>query len=500
MLDLSPQKGLLQSGILAFLLALCAQPKMLEGEILFSRLLGLNLPASCMTDSMPGTNPGFIEHLSLLPKPTGPRVFSRLIVEDVLCSRGSDGREEKIENSVPAVGVAIPFGQDYVPSVIGVSFSDIDLVTQYANASGQKLAYDGAFSDYVVWYRGDFDSRLNFAGWLKERKLEDRWQDHYSAEIYYHPIRAGGLGYSYCRTSLDQSLTFEAGDEGGVLPIRAEVTAESYFLTGRMMKRFSLWLEAVRYTLEPSTGQLSASEFELVSNGRFRQELGELAVNLSERWSARLAYRQGGLEASGDFFNYGQKFGKVTQGHVNYSSVAGGLGFHSPSGALFLDYEHFDVSDSLRGHVESWPFVSTILTLLGDRTYFRVTGGATVDKLCLAYSRDCRNGGKLASGVTYFHVVPSGKWETWEPLLWVFGVKNFRRHLSSITEADAILLSLGGKRPLRNLTFSGSVSQLIPVYVEKAGISLPSGPSGAPAVHVTTDGGRFYELGIEYAF
>ncbi|MDI6809005.1 MAG: hypothetical protein QME66_08500 [Candidatus Eisenbacteria bacterium] len=500
MLGLSPQKGLLQSCIIAALLALSAQPKIVEGEILFSRLLGLNLPASVVSDSMPETNRGFLEHLSLLPRPTGPRVFCRLIVEDVLRSRGSDGREEKIENSIATVGVAIPFGQNYTPSVIGVSFSGVDLATRYSNAHEQKLAYGGAFSDYVVWYRGDFDSRVNFAGWFKERKLADGWQDHYSAEIYFHPVRAGGLGYSYCRTNLDQSLTFEVRDEGGVLPIEAEVVAESYFLTGRLLKRFSLWLEAVRYSFEPSTGQLSASQFELVPDGRFRQELGELTMSFFGRWSARLAYKQGGLDASGDFFYYGQKFGKVTRGHFAFSSVAGGLGFHSPTRALSVDYEHFDLSDSLRGHVQSWPFVSAIFRLLGDRTYFRGIGGARMDKLRFTYSQDCRSGGKLASGMTYFHVVPSGEWQTWEPLLFVFGVKNFKRHLSSLVEADAILLSLGGKYPFRNLDFSGSVSQLIPVHVKKAETSPPSAPGGAPAVRVTTDGGRFYEFGIEYRF
>ena len=136
-----------------------------------------------------------------------------------------------------------------------------------------------------------------------------------------------------------------------------------------------------------------------------------------------IGYRNIAAEGNAYAYYQSQRFSKITQ-----------IRYHDEQFALGLKYQrnrHHYISFAYtrtvpafysRGHVDSWPFTSTLIDLLGMRQYFIGDIKINVDKYSILYNVDINNKSKIKITCDYFSAYPQGYFLTWRPLFLVFGI------------------------------------------------------------------------------
>lgn len=194
--------------------------------------------------------------------------------------------------------------------------------------------------------------------------------------------------------------------------------------------------------------------------------LDQLGISWRFAWKYRvlLRFTQGGLDAAASGYWGGQRFARL-----NYAQ--GGLrswlvGLQRPFGArgrFLIEGESAKIHGRLRGHIETWPFTSTVIDLLGIR---RVGKAELEMRWYRAHAAmESGLGRHLQSrfGLGWYDLWPEAELVSWRPAFLAFGSADRRRDEIQVPRLQLASISLGATLRRGDLRCSLELEQFIPV-------------------------------------
>jgi hypothetical protein len=218
--------------------------------------------------------------------------------------------------------------------------------------------------------------------------------------------------------------------------------------------------------------------YHFAPGGRF--EGGDAALLWRQTRGYRFLYRwtRKSIDSYGKFSWGGQSFGNLNyvRGALE-SHLVGAQGRMGKQWRWLLDYERTQLRGESRGQIETWPFTTTLIDLLGPR----YTGKAVLDArwtrvhsgLEAKWHDDMV--GRL--GVSWYQVVPDAHLDTWRPAFLVFGRADEKRTELSVAELQLAAVSVGWRLGFAGFDWDFAIRQFVPVHTERAAHSTPGEPS-----------------------
>lgn len=187
------------------------------------------------------------------------------------------------------------------------------------------------------------------------------------------------------------------------------------------------------------------------------------------RRRALLRWTRLDLDVKGAVSWWGQGFGGLDYARAGLESwlSAVELSTTRPSRWL-LEFERARLDARARGDIESWPFTSTLVDLLGQRRIFRLQGTAAWERWHVAHERPWgfRVHGRV--GAEWIDLRPQGRLESWRPTFLVFGKSDARVDPLSVQRVQLGVLSLGAARRVAGIDLDLGLEQCVFARVHDA--------------------------------
>lgn len=192
----------------------------------------------------------------------------------------------------------------------------------------------------------------------------------------------------------------------------------------------------------------------------------EACSKILENISFKFKYIRQNMDLSGRFYYQNISFGKITEFYYLDESFLAGMDFKRKSGSIFTNFSWGKGKFNFRGHVESWPFTSIWIDLIGLRYYFKSNLGYYFKRLELGYRY---NQSKFFADfiLNFERLNPDGKSKSWEPQFLVFGQKNVKNYEVNLLRQDGVYLTVNAGKTLKRITLSYQFTQYIPLWSKK---------------------------------
>ena len=270
-------------------------------------------------------------------------------------------------------------------------------------------------------------------------------------------------------------------------------------------RRLACDLEWIDTVLDPLADITDAHRYELSPEGAHRGWRG--AVSCALGGGHDVVFRQADLDTDVEAGAYwgGQKFGWLN--YLESSLHSRVLGWRwSPHGPwrLQTEWERSRLDGRGRAKIESWPFTSTVVDLMGLKQIAYGELFLDWDRISCLYTREGR-GASLSLGGAYCRISPRATLATWQPAFLVFGRTDYRFreldvrriHLGSLLLRGELQLGPDGALHL-------SLQQFLWVDVERSG-PVPGGDADEPQdqdgqVRAGWYGGTYLVAGLTWRF
>lgn len=223
--------------------------------------------------------------------------------------------------------------------------------------------------------------------------------------------------------------------------------------------------------------------------------------------------RRGGLLArltqldhdlGGDAFWGGLRFGELNYARFDIRSLllAGEFKPTARSRILF-EREQCELEGAGRLEIESWPFTSGLVDLLGLRRIYRGTAHVDWTRWHLGCSIS-RSDKEIRLGLTWYRLEPQAHLVSWRPLFLVFGRTDVRTWDLDISRIDLAALSAGIGLPLGRFACNLSFLQFFHAKIDRIRTPGPGSPgpgieTPAPTPHGWI-GGSYAIASLELAW
>ena len=297
-----------------------------------------------------------------------------------------------------------------------------------------------------------------------------------------------------------QNLLLQTNDDRVKLPLDFDLLSEYI----RISTTINDLISAV-YAYESSTfveSQLKSisSDYDMIPFGwQFTHYYG---LNFKFNSTAiDVGLAKASLFSNADLFYQNTKFGKLIRLNIKSSAFKIGLHqtFHNHGFWLSYRYDHYDFEGKLR--VETWPFSSSTVDLLGVRHFGESVSELEIQHVLFSYTYSKHV--LIKPTIEYFDITPRVSAQTWRPLFLTFGITDLQNHALNYEKITAIQLSLKTTIPIfKRLDFSYQFTQFIPLDIEKTKQPQGTPPSGqTPKKTVeTTTGGSFHWTALYFYF
>jgi hypothetical protein len=214
------------------------------------------------------------------------------------------------------------------------------------------------------------------------------------------------------------------------------------------------------------------------------------------------AYRERRGKLGGRFYESQESFGKLTALNDSARVMTSQATFKLNSHTWRAAFSWGDGAFSGRGHIESWPFTSTWIDLLGARYYFKANMEYRLKRFEASYQwvrQDWH--AQLALCAERFH--PLGEIRGWEPLFLVFGQRNLKVNSLSATRQDGIYLAVTlAKNFGKLISVYYEFNQYVPVKARKRSDASSQADPSAPAIGAKRNvyGGGKHTLQVGFNF
>ena len=202
---------------------------------------------------------------------------------------------------------------------------------------------------------------------------------------------------------------------------------------------------------------------------------GPAAKRVLARWTERTRDLNGKAYLDGDLFarlNYGRIW---TRSWL----VAAQLGTAASTGGV-LEFELAQASLNARGEVETWPFTSGLVALLGARRVGYASAAAQWIRWHAGMECHPRSWLGVSAGVNAYDIRPEGTLESWQPVLFVFGRTDDQVDQLTIDRAQLGAVSLGGRLAMGRAEASFGIRQFVAARIQRHRSSGSSAGVGSP--------------------
>jgi len=271
-------------------------------------------------------------------------------------------------------------------------------------------------------------------------------------------------------------------------PIAASINlrSEQRRLDARVTLRHRVALEGsiARTGYSPIAPATPAFRYEITPAGSSRMDQASARVEVARGLGALARWTRAGFDAEGEAVWGGERFGRLNYARASLESRL--LAFESRGAGgtrWLLDAERARAQGEARVVLETWPFTSTLVDLLGLRRIGRVSAEARWHRLHAAVERPLGVAGRAHLGLAWYDVRPVASIESWRPAFLVFGRADDRVDRLGFHRAQLAALSLGGTWRLGGIEHAIAIEQFVfakTFRTAPAGAAAPAAPSGHP--------------------
>jgi hypothetical protein len=213
--------------------------------------------------------------------------------------------------------------------------------------------------------------------------------------------------------------------------------------------------------------------------GQASFSLGPAPRRLLARWTERTRDLNGRAYLDGDLFarlNYGRIW-------LRSWLFAAQLGSASRTRGV-MEFELAQAVLNARGEVESWPFTSGLVALLGVRRVGYATAAAQWSRWHAGLECHPRSWLGVSGGLNAYDIRPTGTLESWQPILFVLGRTDDRVDRLTIERAQLGAISLGGRLVAGRAEVQIGVRQFVAAHIQRSSAAgaLATGASPAPGL------------------
>lgn len=197
----------------------------------------------------------------------------------------------------------------------------------------------------------------------------------------------------------------------------------------------------------------------------------QMKVNYVYRKSWMFGFKYNNRESNllGYFYERKQSFGKITISNDFSEMYNPGISYTFNQHTLGINFTWGKGYLANRGHIESWPFTSTWVDLLGLRYNFNSRIDFKLKRYGIKYKFK-KTDWTLALHSSYELLNPSGETRTWEPEFLVFGIKNLKIYDVEHLFQSGLYLSVNFSKEFgEHVDIFYSFSQYIPIKSKISG-------------------------------
>jgi hypothetical protein len=176
----------------------------------------------------------------------------------------------------------------------------------------------------------------------------------------------------------------------------------------------------------------------------------------------------------------------------------------SGSAAGLLEVESVEASGEARGALETWPFTSTVIDLLGPRWIARGRLAARWERAQASVDISMNRRLRLRGGVGWYDARLAASLYSWRPTFLLFGRSDERFAVLPVNRLQLASVVVGSEARVGDVRVTLGVQQFVPVRVFErengpagntgSGASTRGSPAGRPARHISWPGGTSIEL------
>jgi hypothetical protein len=255
---------------------------------------------------------------------------------------------------------------------------------------------------------------------------------------------------------------------GEPIGLSTNLVLESQRLDGRCALGFGVALEGAlaRARWVPVDAPDAALTYHLSPSGT--SALDQLGLRWRSRPVAALVrWTQFTPDLAGDLAWGGQSFGGIDYARATLESWLAGLETQGHGCRSLAEVEHVRLAVRARGELESWPFTSTLVDLLGQRSIFRATGSVEWERWHLAHERPLGRRARGRAGAEWIEIRPAAEIESWRPAFLVFGKTDDRVDVLSVDRVRLGVVSLGLALPTGWIDLDMGLEQCVFARLER---------------------------------
>lgn len=188
----------------------------------------------------------------------------------------------------------------------------------------------------------------------------------------------------------------------------------------------------------------AAPVYHLAPLGRSTLAQASVAWQSPIGWRVLGRYTHRELEIRGTASWGGQRFAEINSGRAGQESYLLGAEYVTPRGSRWLiDAETVWADARARLELETWPFTSGTVDLLGLRRIYRAQGEARWHRAHVGLVHPVRRTGLISVGLAGYDIAPAGTLESWRPMFLVFGSADREFDRLDTRRLQLVALSLG---------------------------------------------------------
>jgi len=424
-------------------------------------------------------------------------------LEDIYREKKQNNLNSLLSNFTNNVFGIFPLKIKTFRNVFAFSVHYLDFKAIENSSKQRKLNFSNNNFSYLFSYAIDFNSKIKLGISLQNKRLKRRSFFEYCLETIVQPVSWANIGYSKKSSSMNYRTELTYEDIFIDLPLNFVQCFDNYFLNISSFKFLKMNLEYQKNYLKQHKNLFSQSDYVLNPGGEGDKWRISAIVNLQKRLKFILSSEQETFDSYGRFYYNDLQFGKITRFKFDKIDYFFRLyyqlsNFHTINGG----YGWIDFDGTTKGHIESWPFTSTLIDLLGSRAYFRTSGDLLLTNVIFGYQYSQMDLFKFGINLKYINIKPDGNLFTWKPAFLVFGVEDLNSYFVKYKTIDGLILKLGSTYRFKKINVYFSFGQFIPVFLKKREevTEKPKLPSEESIGRKKADGGRFLSATLSYEF
>jgi len=379
---------------------------------------------------------------------------------------------------------------------IGIKFGFSQKEMNYDIDESQSVHLRNGYKFYQVSLSTSlFKDYLTIGGSLGRKILNTIESYPWNLGVTFKPTRSISLTYQRFEDFFRWEYHFHFGDPSVILLSDEYSQLDDFQIQINLISEVTLTATMQNnYITNHRTIDVSGSI--LIPFGTNYQRNIMISLFPENQFTINLSYYNRTHDLAGYFYDSYQVFGKITEQKDHSDFYQSEVLYRTQSHNIGMRFGWARGMMRMNGHVESWPFTSTLIDLLGLR--YNVKSNLDYDLFRVGASYSYTNSNwHFSLNSSFERIHPDGRAKTWEPDIFVFGVKNKNVYTLSTNSRDGIYLGLQVSKSVGQMfTLAYEFHQYIPLELYDSDNSISESGIGQSDkyIHKSIYGGGKHKL------